>query len=68
MATATKKRPTLTADFETTTQPDKNGFVKVWAWGISDIKHPDIFKWGRDIQSFFEFCESLKNGLLYFHN
>lgn len=68
MATATKKRPTLTADFETTTQPDKNGFVKVWAWGISDIKHTDIFKWGRDIHSFFEFCESLKNGLLYFHN
>lgn len=54
-----------TADFETTT--DEND-CRVWAYSMSNIAD-QTFKWGTDINEFFEFIKSSKNNLkIWFHN
>lgn len=52
------------ADFETTTiEP-----VRVWAWGAARIDDTDIYDCGDDIDSFFEWMQTVKNPIIYFHN
>lgn len=55
----------LTADFETTTNPDD---CRVWAWGVSEVGNPDYFQYGNNIDSFMEYMEKSKNSTFYFHN
>ena len=55
----------LTADFETTTNEDD---CRVWAWGVCEIGNPDFFKYGNDIDGFFDYMEKSENSTFYFHN
>lgn len=55
----------LTADFETTTNPDD---CRVWAWGVCEIGNPEYFKYGNNIDSFMEYAEKSKNSTFYWHN
>lgn len=52
------------ADFETTTKAP----VRVWAWGAAQIDNPDIYDTGTNIESFFDWMQSVKNPVIYFHN
>lgn len=55
----------LSCDFETTVNLEK---VRVWAWGVCDIPFT-FFKYGNDINSFFEHLFSYKENVkCYFHN
>lgn len=54
-----------TADFETTT--DEND-CRVWAWGVCDIKDPEHFEYGNDIEGFFSYIQKSENSTYYFHN
>lgn len=53
------------ADFETTTDIDD---CRVWAWAVCDIDDIDDIAHGNDMISFLEYCESLCNCKMYFHN
>lgn len=53
------------ADFETTTEPDD---CRVWAWGIAQVGFKDTFRYGNDIDSFFEYISKLPPCRIYFHN
>jgi len=55
----------LTADFETTTDPDD---CRVWAFGICAIDDTYKFTHGNSIEGFMEYCEKCNNDTLYFHN
>ena len=57
----------LTADFETTTDPND---CRVWAWGLCDIDNPEFFEYGNTIESFFKYinCKKFYSSTLYFHN
>lgn len=55
----------LTADFETTTDPED---CRVWAFGVCMIGNPDFFIYGNNIDDFLKFCEKSNNATLYFHN
>ena len=52
-------------DFETTV--DEND-CRVWAWGACKINEPDIFVWGKDIDSFFAWAEKQDHPKCWFHN
>lgn len=57
-----------TADFETTTKLDD---CRVWGWGACNIDNTDEFLTGTDINSFFEWVQSLAyegKNTIYFHN
>lgn len=58
-------RKKLTADFETTTNEDD---CRVWAWGVCDIYEHEYFDYGNSLDGFIEYCKSLKNPTMYFHN
>lgn len=53
------------SDFETTT--DEND-CRVWAWGVCEVGNPNYFKYGNDIETFFEFMKNSNNSTFYFHN
>lgn len=52
------------ADFETVNDIDD---CRVWAWGVIRLTDHNGFKWGTDIDSFFEWVKEEKP-TLYFHN
>lgn len=59
----------FTADFETTTKPDENGHVRVWAWALCEIGDPDNFIYGNSIDSMMEYIQNLDgNHKLFYHN
>ena len=59
----------FTADFETTTKPDENGNVRVWAWAMCEIGDTDNFEYGTSIDSMFEYIKSIEgNHKLFWHN
>lgn len=62
-------RSRLSADFETTTDPND---CRVWLWGTCDIDNPDNIVYGIDIQSFVkeisETNNSASGNTIYFHN
>lgn len=53
------------ADFETTCKEDD---CRVWAWGACAIDDPNVFVWGTDIESFFEWAKNENNPKVWFHN
>lgn len=55
----------LTADFETTTNPDD---CRVWAWAVCEVGNPDYFKYGNSIDDFVKYMEKSNNSTFYFHN
>lgn len=58
------ERKVYYGDFETT-QPDENNIVEVYLWCVVKGR----FKmYGEDIESFIEFCKTLKPSIMYFHN
>lgn len=59
-----RKRITLMADFETTTDPED---CRVWASCAVDIDRLEVVHLGTDIDSFMEFLQD-KNSICYFHN
>lgn len=55
-----------TADFETTT--DEND-CRVWAYSLCNIEDYTDFKYGNNIEDFFDFCMNSKvNYKMWFHN
>lgn len=54
------------ADFETTTWEENK--TSVWAWAICEIGNTNNIKIGTNIESFLNYCESLENSRIYFHN
>lgn len=52
------------ADFETTTIAP----TYVWAWCIVEVGNLDNIKTGTNIKSFMDYCKSLKNAKVFFHN
>ena len=54
----------MVADFETTTDVED---CRVWAWGICNIENLD-FKYGNDIESFFDEISKYTKLKLWFHN
>lgn len=54
-----------TADFETTTKLED---CRVWSWGTCEIDNPENVNYGIDIDSFFDWCQSIGNSDIYFHN
>ena len=54
----------MVADFETTTDVED---CRVWAWGICNIENLD-FKYGNNIESFFDEISKYKKLKLWFHN
>lgn len=59
-----KKRLKISADFETTTDPDD---ARVWASCCVDIESLETLHIGNSIDSFFEWLKD-KNTVCYFHN
>lgn len=59
-----RAKPLMFADFETT-QPNKEGAVRVYLWVL--CTHKDRIKWGCDIHSFIEVIKDLR-AIIYFHN
>ena len=58
----------LTADFETTVDPDD---CRVWAWATCDIDEIDrreVLRFGNSIESFFDYLKALDDSKVWFHN
>lgn len=55
----------ITADFETTTDPND---CRVWAWAVCGIDDNDYFKYGNDIHDFITYLYEQKRSKVYFHN
>lgn len=55
----------VTADFETVTNPE---FLRVWAWGICEIEHPERFTYGTNITEFMATLRKMKVTKCWFHN
>lgn len=56
----------FTADFETNTDPER---CFVWAWGLCEIGNETNFKYGNDLDEFFEILADKKeNYKIWFHN
>lgn len=55
----------LTADFETTTNPDD---CRVWAYATCEVGNVENFTYGNSIDEFMEFCEGKENYKIFFHN
>lgn len=56
----------FTADFETTTEEND---CRVWAFALCNIEDFTDFKYGNNIEEFFEFCQnSRSNYKIWFHN
>ena len=53
------------ADFETTTDATD---CRVWAWGIAQVGFKNTFKYGNNIDSFFDYLSKLPSCRVYFHN
>lgn len=60
-----KKRKTITADFETITNPKD---LRVWAWAVCNIEDTEDYLTGNSIESFFFYCVHEKIKRAYFHN
>lgn len=61
-----KIRSCYAADFETTT--DEND-ARVWAWAVCNVEDYTEFRYGKDMESFLEFCsDPRQNYKLWFHN
>ena len=56
----------FTADFETATWLENETFV--WAWAVCEIGKEENIKIDNNIESFIEYCLSLKNPIIYMHN
>ena len=56
----------FTGDFETATWLDDKTWV--WAWAVCEIGNEENIKIDNNINSFFEFCKSEHNPIIYFHN
>lgn len=53
-------------DFETVNDVDD---CRVWLWGQVELYNHDNFKWGLNLESFFDWVATLESGsTLYFHN
>ena len=52
------------ADFETTTKEPSY----VWAWCIVEVGNIDNIQIGTNIESFLDYCKTLKNAKVFFHN
>lgn len=55
----------ITADFETTTDPND---CRVWAWAVCGIDDNDYFKYGTDIDGFIQYLYKQKRSKVFFHN
>lgn len=55
----------ITADFETTTDPND---CRVWAWAVCGIDDNDYFKYGNDLSTFINYLYEHKRTKVYFHN
>ena len=58
----------LTADFETTVDPDD---CRVWAWATCDIDSVDgepALNYGTSIDTFMDYLRSIENSKVWFHN
>lgn len=58
----------ITADFETTVDPDD---CRVWAWATCDIDEIDrreVLRFGNSIESFFDYLKVLDDSKVWFHN
>ena len=55
-----------TGDFETATWLDDETYV--WAWAVCEIGNTKNLKIGNNIESFIEYCSSVHNPTIYFHN
>ena len=58
----------LTADFETTVDPDD---CRVWAWATCDIDSVDgdpSLNYGTSIDTFMDYLRSIENSKVWFHN
>ena len=57
------------ADFETTSARyyEKHGYTKVWLWSICD-ENSEIVAWGKDIDTFIQWCKKNNRAEIYFHN
>ena len=55
----------ITADFETTTDPND---CRVWAWAVCGIDDVNYFEYGNDIQTFINYLYNKKRTKVFFHN
>ena len=55
----------ITADFETTTDPND---CRVWAWAVCGIDDNDYFQYGTDIDGFINYLYTQKRSKVFFHN
>lgn len=55
----------LTADFETTTDPND---CRVWAWGVCEVGNTDYFQYGNTLDEFMEYLQSVSGSTVWFHN
>lgn len=60
--------PRYSSDFETTTEKVSSDETWVWAWSSCSIQDPSKIQYGSNIDSFIDYCISLKNSVHYFHN